>query len=188
MTLPWQAAKSFKAARRRSTALVSTTTGSTPVLANVLNIKPLALNIAVRAARHTTCHTSSLTVWHGCSSSHTCRGSSYTETGRLCCMARLMAEAPVQVLNTCSRSCSACVARGDAAECYQPQGQAVPRFMGHSWPPAPITPCWSRRHQTSFQLFSHGSLHTWRPRARSAFVIASAVCGARFFLRLGGGG
>jgi hypothetical protein len=90
-------------------------------------------------------------------------------------MARLMAEAPVQVQKTCSRSCSACAARGDAAECCQPQGQAVPHFMGHPWPPAATTPCWSRRHQTSFQLFSHGSLHTWRTRARSAFVMARAV-------------
>jgi hypothetical protein len=39
-------------------------------------------------------------------------------------MARLMAEAPVQVQMTCSRSCSACAARSDAAECCQPQGQA----------------------------------------------------------------
>jgi hypothetical protein len=49
----------------------------------VLNIKPLALYMAVKAARHTTYHTSFLTVWHGYSSSHTCCGSSCTETGRL---------------------------------------------------------------------------------------------------------
>ena len=93
-------------------------------------------------------------------------------------MARLMAEAPVQVQKTCSRSCSTCVARGDAAECCQPQGQAVPRFMGHPWPPACSHHTMldqSRRHQTFFQLLSHGSLHTWRTRARSTFVIASAV-------------
>ena len=173
-----QVAKYFKAERRRSTALVSTPAGSKPVLASVLNIIPLALNMymAVSAARHTTYHTSFLTVWHyGCSSSHTCRGSSCTEPGRLCCMARLMAEAPVQFQKTCSRSCSACAARGDAAECCQPQGQAVSRFMGHPWPPAPTTPCWSRRHQTSFRLFSHESLHTWRTRVRSTFVMARAV-------------
>ena len=45
--------------KRRSTALVFTTVGSKPVLASVLNIIPLALNMAVRAARHTTYHT-----WH----------------------------------------------------------------------------------------------------------------------------
>jgi hypothetical protein len=45
-------------------------------------------------------------------------------------MARLMAETPVQVQKTCSRSCSTCVARSDAAECCQPQGKAVPRFIG----------------------------------------------------------
>ena len=47
-----------------------------------------------------------------------------------CCMARLMAEALVQVQKTCSRSCTAtcnaCAARGDAAECCQSHGQAVP--------------------------------------------------------------
>jgi len=81
-----------------STALVSATAGSKPVLASVLNTKPLALNMAVRAARHTTYHTSFLIVWHDCSSSHTCRhGSKCMETGRLCCLARLMAEALVQV-------------------------------------------------------------------------------------------
>ena len=126
--------------------------------------------MAVSAARNTTYHTSFLIVWHGCSSSHTCRGSSCTETGRLCCMARLTAEAPVQVQKTCSRSCSAGESRAN-----QPQGKAVPRFMGHPWPPAPTTPCWSRRHQTSFQLFFHGSLHTWRTRAQSTFVMARAV-------------
>jgi hypothetical protein len=58
-------------------------------------------------------------------------------------MARLMAEAPVQVQNTCSRSCSACVSRDEAAACCQPHGKSVPRFvhssfiMGQSWPPAP---------------------------------------------------
>ena len=151
-----------------------TSAGSTPVLASVLNIKSLgALNIADRAARHTTYHTSFLPVWHGCSSSRTCHGSSCMKTGR-CCMACLMAEAPVQVQKTCSRSCSICAARGDAAECCQPHGQAVPRFI-HPWPPAPTTPCWRKRHQTSFQLFSHESLHTWRTRARSTFVIARAV-------------
>jgi hypothetical protein len=129
--------------------------------------------MAVGAARHTTYHTSFLTVWHSCSSSHTCCGSSCTETGRLCCMACLMAEAPVQIQKACSRSCGACAARGDAAECCQPQGQAIPRFMGHPWPPAPITPCW--RRASNFQVFSHGSLHTWRTRARSAFVMARAV-------------
>jgi hypothetical protein len=36
--------------------------GSKPVLASVLNIIPLALNMAVREARHTTYHTSFLTV------------------------------------------------------------------------------------------------------------------------------
>ena len=129
--------------------------------------------MAVRAARHTTYHTSFQTVWHGCS--RTRCGTSCTETGMLCCMARLMAEAPVQVQKMCSRSCSARAARGDAAECCQTQGQAVPRFMGHPWPPAPTTPCWSRRHQTSFQLFSHGSLHTWRTCSGSAFAMARAV-------------
>jgi hypothetical protein len=39
----------------------------------------------------------------------------------------------------------------------------------------PTTPCWSRRHHTFFQLFSHGSLHTWRTDARSALVMARAV-------------
>ena len=50
-------------------------------------------------------------------------------------MARLMAEAPVQVQKKCSRSCSACVARDEAAACCQPHGQAVPCFMGHSEAP-----------------------------------------------------
>jgi hypothetical protein len=91
-------------------------------------------------------------------------------------MACLMAEAPVQVQKTCSCSCSACVSRDEAAACcHPPHGQVVPCFMGHPWPPAPTTPCWSRRHQTSFQLLSHWSLHTWRTRAWSAFVIASAM-------------
>jgi hypothetical protein len=93
----------------------------------------------------------------------------------LCCMVRLMAEAPVQVQKTCSRSCSACAARGDVAECCQPQEQAVPRFMGHPWPPAPTTPCWSRRHQTSFQLFSHGSLHLGVHALGAPLWIARAV-------------
>ena len=64
--------------------------------------------MAIRAARHTTYYTSFLTDWHGCSSSHTCRGSSCTEPGWLCCVARLLAEAPVQIQKTGSRSCSAC--------------------------------------------------------------------------------
>ena len=147
----------------------------------MLNIIPLALNMAVRAARHTTYHTSFQTVWHGCS--RTRCGTSCTETGMLCCMARLMAEAPVQVQKMCSRSCSARAARGDAAECCQTQGQAVPRFMGHAWPPAPTTPCWSRRHQTSFIL-------PWEPPylAYSGRLCYGQGCGARFFLRLGGGG
>jgi len=64
-------------------------------------------------------------------------------------MARLMAEAPVEVQKTCSHSCSACAARDEAALRRQPQGQAVPRFMGYPWPHAPTTSCWSRRHQIS---------------------------------------
>jgi hypothetical protein len=90
-------------------------------------------------------------------------------------MARMMAEAPVQVQKTCSRSCSACVSSDEAAAYCQPHGQVVPRFMGQPWPPAPTTPCWSRRHQTSFQLFSHGSLYIWRTRAGSAFAMAKAA-------------
>jgi len=64
-------------------------------------------------------------------------------------MACLMAEAPVQVQKACFRSCDACVARDEAAACCQPHGNAVPRFMGLPWPPAPTTPFWSRRHRTS---------------------------------------
>ena len=94
---------------------------------------------------------------------------------RLCCMARLTSKAPVQVQKTCSCCCIACVARDEAAACCQPHGHAVPRFMGHPWPPAPTTPCWSRRHHTSFQLLSPGSLHTWRTRAGSAFAMARDV-------------
>ena len=82
---------------------------------------------------------------------------------------------PLQVQKSCSRSCSACVACDKAAAYCQPHRLAVPCFMGHPWPPTPTTPCWSRRHQTSFQLFSHGSLHTWRTRAGSAFAMARAV-------------
>ena len=154
----------------------------------MLNIKPLALNIAVRAARHITYHTSFLTVWYGCSSSHTCRGSSCTETGRLCCTTRLMAETRVQVQKTCSQSCSTCAARGDAAEFCQPHRQAVPRFTGHSWPPAPTTPCWSRRHQTSFQLLFSRESPPYLAYSRSERLCYGQGCGARVFLWLGGGG
>ena len=174
-------AKSFTAAaRRRSTTLVSTTAGSKPALASELNIKPLAPNMAVRAARHTAYRTSFLNVWHTCSSSHTCCGSNCTPSGR-CCMARLMAEAPVQIQKMCSRSCSACVSLDEAAACCQPHGQVVPPFMGRG-PRALLPPhhaAWSRRHQTSFQLFSHNeSFQTWRTRAGSARAVGRGFsCG-----------
>jgi len=95
--------------------------------------------------------TSFLTVGNGCCSSHTCCGSSCTPSGRLYCT---MVEAPVQVQQICSCSCNACVSHDEVAVCCQPHGQTVPRFMGQPWPPAPTTPCWSRRHQTSVPIYS----------------------------------
>jgi len=127
--------------------------------------------MAVSAARHTTYHASFLTVWHCCSSSHTCRGSSCTESGRLCCMARLMAKDYVQV-------------QKHAPVVVAPVQHVVMRLSvaSHKGKLSPAS--WAMRgpllppHRagvgaTKLHLFSHGSLHTWR--TRGAFVMARGV-------------
>jgi hypothetical protein len=52
-------------------------------------------------------------------------------------MARLMAEAPVQVQKTCSRNCSACVSRDEAAACCQPHEQVSPASWANRGPLIP---------------------------------------------------
>eukprot|EP00983_Pelagomonas_calceolata_P002795 92665-Pelagomonas_calceolata.AAC.1 len=54
---------------------------------------------------------------------------------------------------------SAQTSEAAASTARHPQAHAEPLFQAIPWPPAPGTPCRSKRHQISFYLLPHWSLH-----------------------------
>ena len=113
-----------------------------------------------REHRQITHQTRSFMLGQGGTSSHTCMGSTGVPRGKFLARTSTTAWARGHAQKTCSLCWSACTLQLAASAACHPQTQAEPLAQAIPWPPAPGTPCKSKRHQISFHLFPQRRLHT----------------------------